>query len=56
MTCPYNGVPLPSIELILDDNGPPSKIEFSLRSSKALIQYMLASRTAATEISDGGTT
>lgn len=52
MTCPYIGVPLPSIDIDLEPTlGLSVKVEFSLQSSKALLQYMLASRTAAAKVS-----
>ena len=52
MTCPLYGIPLPSIDIELDSSlGLSAKIEFSLRSSEALVNYMLVSRTASAEVS-----
>ena len=51
MICPLFGVPFPSIDVELDSSlGLSAKIEFSLRSSKALMQYVLASRVAAAKV------
>ena len=52
MTCPLFGIPLPSIDIELDSSlGLSVKIELSLRSSEALVKYMLVSRTASAEVS-----
>ena len=52
MTCPLFGIPLPSIDIELNSSlGLSAKIEFSLRSSEALVKHMLVSRTASAEVS-----
>ena len=57
MTCPYIGVLLPPIDINLELTfGLSVKVEFSLQLSEALLQYMLASRTAAAKVPDGRTT
>jgi len=52
MTCPFSGVPLPSIYIDLESTlGLSGKLEFSIRLSEALVQYMRVSRSPAAEIS-----
>jgi hypothetical protein len=52
MICPWDGVPLPSIDIKLGTPaGLDAKIELSVQLSKALIQYMGGSRIAAAKIS-----
>jgi len=53
MICPLSGVPLPSIDIKLESSvGLSAKIEFSLGLSKALMQYVLASRIAGPKVSN----
>lgn len=51
MVCPLFGVPLPSIDIILDSSaGLSAKIEFSLRLTQAFMKDILASRAATAEV------
>ena len=57
ITCPYIGMPLPSIDINLEPTlGLNVKVEFSLQLSEVLFQYMLALRTATAKILDKRTT
>lgn len=52
MICPLSGVPSPFIEIKSDSSLElDAKIEFSLQSSKTLMEYIFASRAAAAEVS-----
>lgn len=45
MICPLSGQPLPSIDLKLDSSvGKSARVEFSLRASEALIEYIRVSQ------------
>ena len=55
MKCNFLGMPLPYIDINEGSTlGLDGRLEFSLRLSEALLQYMLSSRTSATEITHSG--
>ena len=53
LVCPWDGVPLPFVELTLEPiRGLRAKMEFSLQSSEALIQYVLSVRMTTAKVSN----